>query len=88
MFDVHAHTISDNHRQQVLPPGKDDKVISGLSVWKCDEDLTHDNNMIIDPEPDFSDKTVFLERSNSDGILIKRNRFFCYILENFKASIR
>ena len=81
MFDVHAHTISDNHRQQVLPPGKDDKVISGLSVWKCDEDLTHDNNMIIDPEPDFSDKIVFLERSNSDGILIKRNIFFCCILE-------
>ena len=34
--------------------------------------------MIIDPHPDFSDKSVFLEKSNSDGILIKRKRFFCY----------
>jgi hypothetical protein len=83
MFDVHAHTINDNHRQKVkvLPPGKDDNVISGLSVWKCNEDLAHDNSMIIDSHPDFFDKTVFLERSNSDGILIRRNRFFCYILE-------
>lgn len=71
MFDVHVHTI--NGRQKVLPPGKDDNVIGCLSVLKCDD-------LIIDPEPNFSDKTVFLQRFNSDGVLIRRNRFFCYTL--------